>query len=75
MKPYEFVRNIGKGNEEVKLTSDVHNRSPYLLIELPVVYITVSVVFNNFLLIDATDISKIRKDQHRIFFDVNLYPL
>ena len=31
--------------------------------------------FNNFLLIDATDRSKISSDQKRLFFAVNLYPL
>ena len=30
-------------------------------------------VFNNFLLIDATDRSKISRDHHSIFFDVSLY--
>ena len=33
------------------------------------------VVFNNFLLIDATDRSKISSDQKRLFFAVSLYPL
>ena len=33
------------------------------------------VVFNNFLLIDATDRSKISSNHCRIFFDVSLYPL
>ena len=33
------------------------------------------VVFNNFLLIDATDRSKISSKQHRIFFDVTYTPL
>ena len=32
-------------------------------------------VFNNFLLIDATDRSKINSNHHRIFFCVSLYPL
>ena len=32
-------------------------------------------IFNNYLLIDATDRSKISSDHHWIFFDVNLYPL
>ena len=36
---------------------------------------SVWVVFNNFLLIDATDRSKISSDQKRLFFAVNLYPL
>ena len=31
--------------------------------------------FYNFLLIDATDWSKISSNHHRIFFDVSLYPL
>ena len=31
-------------------------------------------VFNNFLLIDATDRSKISSDQKRLFFAVSLYP-
>ena len=35
---------------------------------------SVWVVFNNFLLIDATDISKISSDQMRLFFAVSLYP-
>ena len=34
---------------------------------------SVLVVFNNFLLIDATDRSKISSDHHRIFFDVSQY--
>ena len=34
-----------------------------------------SVIFNNFLLIDATDRSKISSDQKRLFFAVSLYPL
>ena len=33
------------------------------------------VVFNNFLLIDATDRSKIRSDQKRFFIALSLYPL
>ena len=33
------------------------------------------VVFNNFLLIDATDRSKISSDQKRLFFVVSQYPL
>ena len=36
---------------------------------------SVKVVYNNFLLIDATDRNKIRSDQKRLFFDVSLYPL
>ena len=36
---------------------------------------SVQVVFNNFLLIDATDRSKISSDQKRLFFTVSLYPL
>ena len=36
---------------------------------------SVWVVFNNFLLINATDRSKIRNNPHRIFFDVSLNPL
>ena len=32
-------------------------------------------VFNNFLLIDATDGSKIRGDQKRFFIALSLYPL
>ena len=32
-------------------------------------------VFNKFLLIDATERSKISSDQKRLFFAVNLYPL
>ena len=36
---------------------------------------SVYVVFNNFLLIDATDRIKIRSDQKRLFFAVSLYPL
>ena len=33
------------------------------------------VVFNNFLLIDATDRSKISGDQERFFIALSLYPL
>ena len=33
------------------------------------------IVFNNFLLIDATDRSKIRSDQKRFFIALSLYPL
>ena len=33
------------------------------------------IVFNNFLLIDATDRSKISSDQKRLFFALRLYPL
>ena len=36
---------------------------------------SVVVVFNNFLLIDATDRSKISSDQKRLFFAVSLIPL
>ena len=36
---------------------------------------SVLVVFNNFLLIDATDGSKIRSDQKRFFIALSLYPL
>ena len=36
---------------------------------------SVCVVFNNFLLIDATNRIKIRSDQKRWFFAVSLYPL
>ena len=36
---------------------------------------SVWVVFNNFLLIDTTDRSKICSDQKRLFFAVSLYPL
>ena len=36
---------------------------------------SVWVVFNNFLLIDATDRSKISSDQKRLFFALRLYPL
>ena len=32
-------------------------------------------VFNNFLLIDETERSKISSDQKRLFFAVSLYPL
>ena len=35
---------------------------------------SVLVVFNNFLLIDATDRSKIRIDQMRFFIALSLYP-
>ena len=35
---------------------------------------SIKVVYNNFLLIDATDRSKISSDQKRLFFDVSLYP-
>ena len=35
---------------------------------------SVWVVFNNFLLVDATDRSKISSDQKRLFFSVSLYP-
>ena len=38
-------------------------------------YSLVFVVFNDFLLIDATDRSKISCNHHQIFFDVSLYPL
>ena len=36
---------------------------------------TVLVVFDNVLLIDTTDRSKISSDQKRLFFVVSLYPL
>ena len=36
---------------------------------------SVLVVFNNFLLIDATDRSKISGDQKRFFIALSLYPL
>ena len=36
---------------------------------------SVLVVFNNFLLIDGTDRSKISSDQKRLFFFVSLHPL
>ena len=36
---------------------------------------SVWVIFNNFLLIDATDRSKISSDQKFLFFAVSLYPL
>ena len=36
---------------------------------------SVLVVFNNFLLIDATDRSKISSDQKRFFIELSLYPL
>ena len=36
---------------------------------------SVVVVFNNFLLIDATDRSKISSDQKRFFIALSLYPL
>ena len=36
---------------------------------------SVWVVFNNFLLIDATDRSKISSDQKRLFIALSLYPL
>ena len=36
---------------------------------------SVLVVFNNFLLIDATDRSEIRSDQKRFFIALSLYPL
>ena len=36
---------------------------------------SVWVVFNKFLLLDATDRLKIRRDQKRLFFAVSLYPL
>jgi len=36
---------------------------------------SVLVVFNNFLLIDATDRSKISNDQKRFFIALSLYPL
>ena len=36
---------------------------------------SVLVVLNNFLLIDATDRSKIRSDQKRFFIALSLYPL
>ena len=36
---------------------------------------SVWVVFNHFLLIDATDISKMSSDQKWLFFDVRRYPL
>ena len=37
--------------------------------------VSVLVVFNNFLLIDATDRSKISSDQKRFFIALSLYPL
>ena len=36
---------------------------------------SVWIVFNNFLLIDATDRSKISSDQKRLFFALRLHPL
>ena len=36
---------------------------------------SVWVVFNNFLIIDATDRSKISRDQKRLFLALRLYPL
>ena len=36
---------------------------------------SVLVAFNNFLLIDATDRSKIRSDQKRFFVALSVYPL
>ena len=36
---------------------------------------SVLIVFNNFLLIDATDRSKISSDQKRLFLAFRLYPL
>ena len=36
---------------------------------------SVKVVYNNFLLIDATDRNRISSDQKRLFFAVSLYPL
>ena len=36
---------------------------------------SVKVVYNNFLLIDATDRNKISSDQKRLFFAVSLYHL
>ena len=36
---------------------------------------SVWIVFNNFLLIDATDRIKISSDQKRLFFALRLYPL
>ena len=36
---------------------------------------SVWIVYNNFLLIDATDKSKISSDQKRLFFALRLYPL
>ena len=36
---------------------------------------SVLVVLNNFLLIDATDRSKVSGDQKRFFFAISLYPL
>ena len=36
---------------------------------------SVLIVFNNFLLIDATDRSKIISDQKRVFIALSLYPL
>ena len=36
---------------------------------------SVWVVFNNFLLIDAADRTKISSDQNRLFFTVSIYPL
>ena len=36
---------------------------------------SVLVVFNNFLLIDVTDRSKISSNQKRLFFAASLYPL
>jgi len=41
----------------------------------PLLHSSVLVVFNNFLISDATDISKITSDHHRSFFAVSLYPL
>ena len=36
---------------------------------------SVLIVFNNFLLIDATDRSKMSSDQKRFFISLSLYPL
>ena len=50
----------------------VHHHSIYTITPLTL-RSSVWVVFNNFLIIDATDRSKISSNHHRIFFDISLY--
>ena len=45
------------------------------LILINIVSIQIQKVFYNFLIIDATDISKISSNQKRLFFAVSLHPL
>ena len=70
------IQKVATFNSDRKIINLIPNKSFKFRVECcNYVKLYERYVFNNFLLIDATDRSKISGDQKRLFFAVNLYPL